>query len=178
MSKVIPKSAINHTVSESHESLFIFFPLTPSIAYLSCDLMIADKKIEFSDFELVNIFHLNCWSIFNAHKHVYSSIVEPIKGEAELSQYLKTRHDGKYIKIYTENYRLILKGNMIQRGTNSLSFVCASSNELHKLKLGEKVSLVEVIDKGSSISGMRGCSLLDLDVNSGLVVFESNSKLS
>lgn len=177
LSMVIPNSFIDQKVPNSHESIFFFFPLTPSIAYISCDLLKIDRIIEFYDSNLKSIFYLNYWSILNAYNNVYSSIKEPIKGEFELSRHLKMMNNGMYIKVYTENHRLILRGKVVSRDINSLSIRCEVSNELLKLKLGEKVSLIEVIENGFNTIGMRYCSVQELDRNSGLVVIESDFKL-
>ncbi len=174
---VIPKAILDHKMPDSHESAFFFFPLTPSIAYVSCDLIKAGVTLEFNDSELRNIFYLNYYSISNAYNHIYSPVIEPIKGEAELSEHLKSKQDGQYIKIYTDNHRLTIKGHVVSSDGNSLSFLCEPSNELSKLELEEKVSLVEVYDGSSSIIGQRYCSVQKLDINSGLVVFESDFKL-
>lgn len=174
---VIPQDNLEYTMPDSHESSFFFFPLTPSIAYVSCKLIKAGTTIEFNNRELRNIFYLNYYSIINAHKHVYSSVIEPIKGEAELSRYLKIEKNGQFIKIYTDRHRLSIKGQLVSRSENSLSFLCERNDELFKLELGEKVSLVEVYDSGSNISSMRYCSVHKIDVDSGLVVIESNIRL-
>ncbi|MFB2683240.1 DUF4238 domain-containing protein [Shewanella mangrovisoli] len=173
---VIPQAKLDHSVSDSHESSFFFFPLTPYIAYVSCDLIQTGSILEFNDDELTHIFYLNYYSISNAHKHVYSSVREPIKGEVELSKYLKNKPNGQLIKIYTDQHRLSIKGLVVSSDGNSLSFLCESSNELSKLKLGEKVSLAEIYDSGSNIIGMRHCSVQKLDVDGGLVVLESDFK--
>ncbi|HCE4545020.1 TPA: DUF4238 domain-containing protein [Vibrio parahaemolyticus] len=174
---IIPQANLDHSVPDSHESSFFFFPLTPSIAYVSCDLIKTESALEFNDSELRHIFYLNYYSILNAHKHVYSSVIEPIKGEVELSKHLKSKQIGQFIKIYTGNHRLNIKGQVVSSDANSLSFMCEPSNELIKLRLGEKVSLAEVYDSGSSIIGMRHCSVQKLEVDSGLVVLESDFKL-
>lgn len=79
-------------------------------------------------------------------------------------------------KFYTDQHRLSIKGLVVSSDGNSLSFLCEPSNELSKLKLGEKVSLAEVYDSGSNIIGMRHCSVQKLDVDGGLVVLESDFK--
>ena len=174
---VMPQVNLDHSMPDSHESSFFFFPLTPSIAYVSCDLIKAESTLEFNDSELMNVFYLNYYSILNAHEHVYSSVIEPIKGEVELSKYLKNRGIGQFIKIYTGSHRLSIKGQVLSSNANSLSFMCDPSNQLIKLKLGEKVSLAEVYDSGSSIIGMRHCSVQKIEVDCGLVVLESDFKL-
>lgn len=177
LSMIIPNSLIDQKVKNSHESMLFLFPLTPSIAYISCDLLRSDKIIEFCDNNLVNIFYLNYWSILNAYNNVYSSIQEPIKGEAKLSHHLKMAKHGVYIKVYTENDRVILNGELVPSDENTLSITCETDNEFSKLQLGAKVSLVEVIENGCSIRGMRHCSVQGLDLNTGLIVIESDFKL-
>jgi hypothetical protein len=174
---MIPQAMLDQKIPDSHESLFLFFPLTPQIAYVSCDLIKAGVTLEFNDSELKNIFYLNYYSISNAYNYVYSSVIEPIKGEAELSKRLKIKQDGQFIKIYTDNHRLTIKGQVVSSDMNSLSFLCEPSDELTKLKLEEKVSLAEVYDDGRSIIGMRHCSIQKLNMNSGLVVLDSDFKL-
>lgn len=173
LSMVIPNSFIDQKVQNSQESIFFFFPLTPWIAYISCDLIQADKIIEFDDNNLKNIFYLNYWSILNADNSVYSSIKEPIKGEAELSHILKIAKHGVYIRVYTENHRLILSGTSVLSDESSVSITCEISDDLLKLELGERVSFIEVIENGCSIIGMRHCFVKDLDINSGSIVIKS-----
>lgn len=177
LSKVIPNSLINQEIPDSQESVFFFYPLTPSIAYVSCELLQSGKVIDFDDSHLINILYLNYRSILNAYNNVYSSVKEPIKGEAELSHYLKSEKNVTYIKIYTENNRLISKGKVTVSDGNTLSFICDVSSELLKLKLGEKVSLAEVFENGCNIIGMRHCSIHEIDRNAGLVVIKSDLKL-
>ncbi|RZG43531.1 DUF4238 domain-containing protein [Acinetobacter wuhouensis] len=179
LSMVIPNSLITNDVKNSKESPFFFFPLTPWIAYISCDLIQADKVIEFDNNNLKNIFYLNYWSILNADIHVYSSVKEPLKGEAQLSQYLMMTFDSKesVVKICTENTHFVLKGKLVSNTENSLSIICDSKNELSQFVLGEKISLVEVFNNNSSICGMRYCSIQALDLNEKKIIFESDFKL-
>lgn len=174
---VIPQAKLDHSVPDSHESAFFFFPLTPSIAYVSCDLIKTGQTLEFNDNELRHIFYLNYYSILNAHEHVYSSVIEPMKGETELSLHLKSKQNGQFIQIYTDNHRLRFKGLVVPSDVNSLSFLCEPSDELQKLKFGDKVSLAEVYDNGTSIIGTRHCSVRKLEIDSGLIELESDIKL-
>ncbi|HAS8533422.1 TPA: DUF4238 domain-containing protein, partial [Vibrio vulnificus] len=171
---VIPQENIDHLAPDSHESAFFFFPLTPSVAYVSCDLIKAGSALEFNDSELMNILYLNYYSILNAHEYVYSSVVEPIRDEAELSKMLKIKNSGQHIKIYTDTHRLKLKGQVISSDANNLSFLCEPNDDLTKLKLGEKVSLAEVYESGTNIIGKRYCLVQKLEIDSGLVVLESD----
>ena len=173
LSIVIPNSFIDQGVQNSKESTFFFFPLTPWIAYISCDLIQTDKIIEFDNNNLKNIFYLNYWSILNADNSVYSSIKEPIKGEVELSHLLKKAKHGICIRTYTENHRLILRGKSVSSDESSVSIICEISDELLKLELGERVSFIEVIENGCSVIGMRHCFVKDLDINLGSIVIES-----
>ncbi|AMG12225.2 TPA: DUF4238 domain-containing protein [Vibrio vulnificus] len=178
LSCIFPKELIRRDVPESYESVLFFFPLTPSIAYISCDLIISENLVYFSDYHLREIFYLNYYSILNADEKVYSSIAEPMKGEAELSKHLKgLKSKGQYIKVYTELYRLKLHGELIETDRKILWFKCDHTNELSKLTKGEKVSLVEVISDGKSIVGKRYCSIMEIDSVSGLIAFKSDFKL-
>ncbi|TXX49928.1 DUF4238 domain-containing protein [Vibrio cholerae] len=178
LSRILPKEIIRSDVPESYESVLFCFPLTPSIAYISCDLIISENEINFYDRHLENIFYLNYYSILNADEKVYSSIAEPMKGEVELSRHLKElKSKGQYIKVYTELYRLRIDGELIESDGNILRFKCYHTNELPKLATGDKVSLVEVINDGKSIVGKRYCSIMEVDNVSGLVSFKSDLKL-
>ncbi|HAS8376189.1 TPA: hypothetical protein I7762_21660, partial [Vibrio vulnificus] len=52
LSCIFPKELIRRDVPESYESVLFFFPLTPSIAYISCDLIISENLVYFSDYHL------------------------------------------------------------------------------------------------------------------------------
>lgn len=174
---VMPKEYIADNVSESHECVLFFFPLTPSIAYVSCELLICDQRLYFDDHQLGNIFYINYWSIINSHKRVYSSIIEPIKGEEKLSYILQQKEQTTYIKIYTVDHRIMTKGKFQHTNNNSILFVCENKQELLKLDIGMKISLVEVIKNNFSIRGMRDCFVKNLDIMSGSVEIESHFKL-
>lgn len=111
---IIPQKNLDHSVPDSYESSFFFFPLTPSTAYVSCAFIKAESTLEFNDSELSNIFYLNYYSILNAHEHVYSSVIEPIKGEAELSKHLKSKKLVSSLKFTPVAIDLVSKGRFYQ----------------------------------------------------------------
>ncbi|EOG7766900.1 hypothetical protein ACLIOJ_004893, partial [Vibrio parahaemolyticus] len=76
-----------------------------------------------------------------------------MKAEEDLSLHLKTKQNGQLIQIYTNNHRLRLKGQVVSSNGNNLSFLCEPNSELTKLCSGDKVSLAEVYDNGTSIIG-------------------------
>lgn len=174
---IIPQAKLDHSIPDSRESAFFFFPLTPSIAYVSCDLIKAGRTLDFNESELEQIFYLNYYSILNANESVYSSVIEPMKAEAELSVHLKSKQSGQFIQVYTNNHRLRFKGKVVSSDGNNLSFLCEPNGELTKLNVGENVSLAEVYDSGTSIIGMRHCSVQKIEVETGLIVLESDFQL-
>ncbi|WP_322803970.1 DUF4238 domain-containing protein [Vibrio alfacsensis] len=174
---IIPQAKLDLSIPDSHESAFFFFPLTPSIAYVSCDLIKSGRMLDFNESELAHIFYLNYYSILNANENVYSSVIEPMKAEEDLSLHLKTKQNGQIIQIYTNNHRLRLKGQVVSSNGNNLSFLCEPNSELTKLCSGDKVSLAEVYDNGTSIIGMRYCSVKKIEVKTGLIVLESDIQL-
>ena len=77
--KVIPKKYIADSINSSNEFQFIFFPLSPRVAYVSCKLIHSKEKIIINEIDVGNIFFLNLFSIHNSYEKIYSPIKEPIK---------------------------------------------------------------------------------------------------
>ncbi|PKM43999.1 MAG: hypothetical protein CVV05_14270 [Gammaproteobacteria bacterium HGW-Gammaproteobacteria-1] len=173
--RVIPKRYLLEVEDESTEVAFFFFPLSPRIAYLSCEILKGRENLYFSDIDLENIFYLNYFSIVNSYSKVYSSVREPIKGEAQLSKVLSSE-SGATVKIYTQSKRIVSTGS-IASDTNSVVTLKVEDLEgLKRINDGEHVKLMEVIENGVSIRGMRECTVSSIDYSNGEVVIESNIK--
>ena len=171
--KIIPKRYLVGIEDESVEFACLFFPLCPSIAYISCELLKSSENIIYSNYDLENIFYLNYFAIKNSYKKVYSSIIEPIKGECELSEYLSYRNE-IIVKIYTQSKRVVCKG-AIKRNSNAIvSLKIDDPLQVKLIKDGEHIKLLEIIENGVSIRGIRDCKVSSIDYVNGLVTIESD----
>lgn len=175
---IIPKRYLIDLEDESTEFAFFFFPLNPQIAYVSCELLKRNQHINYSDIDLENIFYLNWFTIVNSHSKVYSPVMEPLEAEAHLSKLLSSRDDYTVVKIYTRSKRIVSVGSIT---TDSIDSITLKIEDLEQVKLindNEQVKLIEVIECGVNIRGMRQCRISTVDYNNGIVVIESNIKLS
>lgn len=176
-SRVIPKRYLLEMEDESTEVAFFFFPLSPNIAYMSCEMLKGQENLHFSDTDLENIFYLNYFSIVNSYSKVFSSVREPIKGEGQLSKILSSE-SGPIIKIYTQYKRIVSVGS-IQSDTDSVvTLKVEDLGCIKQIKEGEQVKLMEVLEDGVSIRGMRECKASSVNYTNGEVVIESNIKLN
>ncbi|MCK8132512.1 hypothetical protein [Pseudoalteromonas sp. 2CM28B] len=142
----------------------------------------AKKSIVFNNADLENIFYLNYFSVLNSYRNVYSTVIEPIKGEAQLSKLLSTEPES-LVKIYTLSKRIISKGVILSDTRTPVSAkyktrtkVTLKIDDLSQLKLlttDESIKLIEVLDNGVSIRGMRNCRISRIDYNIGSIVIES-----
>jgi hypothetical protein len=131
--------------------------------------------LTFHDEDLENIFYLNYSSIKNSYEKVYSSIIEPINGEKELSKYLSSNYE-TIVKIYTQSKRVICEGSVVNDSNFIISLKLDDLQQVQLIKDGEQIKLVEIIDNGESIRGMRDCKVSLIDYVKGLVTIESNLK--
>lgn len=173
---IFPENKIKIIESESQEFPMFFFPISPNVAYVSCEMMKSCEKLIYTDFDLSKIFYLNCLSIANSYKDVYSSVVEPIKGERQLSECLSSKC-GIIIKIYTLSKRIVCKGSIENDDNYSISLNLDDLEQVGLIKNNEQISLVEVIKDGVSFRGMRNCKVSYVNYNNGSVTIESNVKL-
>lgn len=174
---VMPQHLIDRTIPESKEYTLFLFPLTPKIAYISCELIQDYLIIDFDEEQLSEIFYINYWCIRNAYAQVYSSVREPFKGEKQISDYIKSSRNYTYIKIYTEDHRIKAEGSVLDSNLNTISFIFRDRDKLKNLNQGMPISLCEVIDNGISIIGLRNCTIKNLNIDTGLVIIESNFEL-
>ena len=171
--KIIPKRYLLEIEDESIEFACFFLPLSPSIAYISCELIKSRENIIYSNGDLQKIFYLNYFSIINSYAKVFSSIIEPIKGENELSEHLASRN-GVMVKIYTQSKRVACNGT-IESSTNFVvSLKLDDPEQIQLIKDGEYIKLLEVVEAGVSIRGMRNCKVSSIDYVNGRVTIESN----
>ncbi|TNJ40434.1 hypothetical protein FGF66_01420 [Chlorobaculum thiosulfatiphilum] len=162
--------------NESIEFAFYFMLLSPNVAYVSCELINCRENLIYSYGDLENIFYLNYYSVINSYKEVYSSVAEPIKGEKILSERLSSR-GGTFVKIYTQSKRFVCKGHMENNANYCVSLKLDDLQQVSLIKDNEQVALMEVIEDGVSIRGMRNCKVSFVDYENGLVTIESNIKL-
>lgn len=171
--KVIPKEYVVDHGNNSDEFNFIFFPLSPKIAYVSYKLLSTKDKIIISEASIANVFYLNLFSIYNSHKNIYSPIDEPIKGERELSIYLSSER-GFIVKIFTAAERVISKGMILSDSDTTLTVKVDDLDAIENIKKGEFIKLIEIIKNGDSIRGIRNCRVSSVRHNNGIITFKSN----
>lgn len=174
--KIIPSRYLQIERNESNEFSLFFMPLSPAVAYISCEMIKLKENLIYSDDDLEDIFYLNFFSIVNSYKKVYSSVIEPIKGEETLSEYLSSQ-SGTIVKIYTQTKRVICKATMLNNDNFSVSLKLSDLEQVGLIKTNEKISLVEVFEDGVSIRGIRDCKVSSVNYANGLVTIESNIKL-
>lgn len=174
--KIIPARYLKIENNESKEFSLFFMPLSPAVAYISCEMINCKGNLICSGDDLENIFYLNYYSIVNSYKKVYSSVIEPIKGEKQLSGFLSSKN-GTIVKIYTQSKRVICEGTMENNDNYSVSLKLADLEQASLIKNNEQISLVEVIEDGVSIRGMRDCKVSSVSYANGWVTIESNVKL-
>ncbi|MBP0047498.1 DUF4238 domain-containing protein [Marinobacterium sp. AK62] len=174
--EIIPERYLHIENNESREFLFFLMPLSPAVVYISCEVVKFKEGLIYSDNDLENIFYINFYSIVNSYKKVYSSVIEPIKGEKQLSEYLSSKN-GTIFKIYTQSKRVICKGTMVNSDNYSVSLQLADLDQVSFIKKNEQISLVEIIEDGVSIRGMRDCKFSSVNYANGVVTIESNVKL-
>lgn len=104
-------------------------------------------------------------------------MIEPIKGETQLSKILSSNND-MFVKIYTQSKR-IASACTIMNDTNSVvTLKIQNLEQLKSIKCGDKVKLMEVIQNGLSIRGIRECRISSIDYVNGVVVIELNLKFT
>ncbi len=175
--KIIPRKYLSENINESIEFAYFFLPLSPKVAYVSCELINHSGNLFYSESELENIFYLNYFSIVNSHKKVFSSVIEPIKGEGDLVKHLATRNQ-TIVKIYTETKRVISSGSIEENTEFKISLKLDDIQQANLIKDGEEVKLVEVIEDGHSVRGMRECKVSSIDYENGLVTIESKLRFA
>ena len=173
--KIIPKRCILGNINESIEFAFFFLPLSPSVAYVSCELISVSENMIFNDADLENIFYLNYYSVVNSYEKVYSSEIEPIKGEAKLAEYLVNKKQ-TIVKIYTSTKRIIASGLLVDNDSFKVSVEFDDASQIDGIIKGEEVKLIEIVENGNSVRGMRDCTVSSVDYDHGLISVESNIK--
>ncbi len=175
--KIIPRKCLPENANESIESACFFLPLSPKVAYISCELIKSSGNLFYSESDLENIFYLNYFSIVNAYEKVFSPIIEPMKCEVDLVKLLAINNQ-TIVKIYTESRRVISSGTIADDTDFKISLRLDDIQKTKIIEDGEQVKLVEVIENGQSIRCMRECKVSSIDYENGLVTIESNIQLS
>jgi hypothetical protein len=175
--KIIPRKCLPENANESIESACFFLPLSPKVAYISCELIKSSGNLFYSESDLENIFYLNYSSIVNAYEKVFSPIIEPVKCEVDLVRFLANKNQ-TIVKIYTESRRVISSGTIADDTDFKISLRLDDIQKTKIIEDGEQVKLVEVIENGQSIRHIRECKVSSIDYENGLVTIESNIQLS
>jgi hypothetical protein len=151
------------TQSKSIEKAFFYMPLTPKLAYVSCELIKKELKGSILSLADLNcIFGINYHSVRNAHENVYSSIIKPFKGEKNLSEFIfndAIKDSGYSAKIYTKNDRFIFPIADYNTTNELIEFTTDSLDFHNSVSVGEDITLVEIFDNGRNCRGMRGCTI-------------------
>jgi len=171
--KIIPKRYLLEIEDESIEFTCFFLPLSPIIAYVSCELIKSHENIIYSNSDFQDIFFLNYFSIINSYEKVYSSLIEPIKGENLLSEHLAAR-SGTIVKIYTQSKRIVCNGTIESNTNFVVSLKLNDPEQVQLIKNCEYIKLLEVVEEGVSIRGMRECKISSIDYVNERVIIESN----
>ena len=171
--KIIPRKYLSEKVNESIEFALFFLPLSPQVAFISCELINQSEKLFYFSNELENIFYLNYYSIVNSHEKVYSSIIEPIKDEKKLAKLLAIKNKTT-VKIYTGTKRIISSGSIEENTNFKISLKLNDIQQAMLIENSEVIKFVEVIEDGRSIRGMRDCKVTAVSHKDGLVKIESN----
>lgn len=72
---------------------------------------------------------------------------------------------------------MIASGSITRNDNFVLSVSFDDPSLIDDISMGESVSLIEVIENGSSVMGMRYCIVSSIDYASGLISVESNIKI-
>ncbi len=171
--KIIPKKYLLENTNESVEFACFFLPLSPKVAYISCELLNQSSNLLYCERDLENIFYLNYFSIVNSYEKVYSSVIEPIKGEDNLIKLLSIKNNN-IVKIYTKTKRVISSGSITDNGNFKISLKLDDIQKIKLIEDDDEVKLVEIIENGNSIRGMRDCKVTSIDYANGLVTIASN----
>jgi hypothetical protein len=171
LSTLLGEQYVKMDQRKSVEKAFFFLPLTPQIAYISCELIQDKRKGSlFILDDLSCIFWINYHGVKNAHENVYSSIVEPIKGEKQLSDFLvneATEDSGYIAKIYTHDDRYLLPITDYNTTNEMIEFTTDDIAFRNSVTVGENISLIEIFDNGRSCRGMRECIVEFINPNVG-----------
>ena len=179
MEMLFPKDLLLTSSDKSKELPLFFFPLSPHIAYVSSAHFKENLDVKLSINDLLNIFYLNIESVKNSSLKIYSSIKAPFSCELELSEYLQSmQKDHLFVKIYANEQRVISNVSIGNKDHNSIEMILESFDKLIHFKIGDSVSLIEIIENGLSIRGMRDCLITDVDHKTGLLKVESKLKFN
>lgn len=177
MKMLFPKEFLVKSSDKSKELFLFFFPLNPHVAYVASAHFKENLNVKLSVDDLLNIFYLNIESVKNSSQKIYSSIKTPFAGELGLSEYLQSmQNDHLFVKIYGNEQRVISNISIGNKDHNTIEMVLESLDKLIHFKIGDSVSLIEIIENGRSIRGMRDCLITDVDYKTGLLKVESKLK--
>lgn len=180
MEVLFPKVYLISAQDQAQEYPLFFFTLSPNMAYVSSPFFKKGLELKLNLNDLLNIFYLNVESVKNACNRVYSSVFEPIKGESQLSDYLVSlKSEHLFVKIYGKGRRFISRASYNNtENYNSIELYVDDSDGLRHFECGDMISLVEIIENGASIRGMRECRIEKVHYELGFVRIVSNFKLN
>ncbi|PCJ41094.1 MAG: hypothetical protein COA71_08585 [SAR86 cluster bacterium] len=173
--QLFPGIHLQKNDNESVEYPLLFMPISPTVAYVSCELIKPLGHCHYSMNDLSHMFFLNYYSIVNSYYKVFSSVIEPMKCERELAEYLANANQ-TLIKIYTKSKRFIIHGSIEENENCIITLKINDKQQIENIKNGEDIQLVEVIRNGRSIRGMRDCKVTAIDYDKGLITIEANFK--
>ena len=175
---ILPSKYITSDEPLSHESLMFIFPLTPSVAYISCDLIeySQNRKLYLSCVNEVN--NINIMTCLNAQKNVFSSTTNLLLDGRYISSLINNIYRGEYIELYTHSERLRLpclyEGNV----SRELVFRCERTLDFLTLELGQEIICLKRCIDGKLLRQTRYLKITQINKNNGLLSFGTNLKLS
>ncbi|HAS6217570.1 TPA: DUF4238 domain-containing protein [Vibrio vulnificus] len=172
ISYFLPNEVINHNIESEFEKPFIFFPITPELAYISSEFISTDSVINFSDRNITNILYLNIYSLKNAQKKIYSSVESPFVDEVLMADLLKRHHGEKNnsLRLYTtEEKRCLIYGELISREGNAIIYKFNGFDSSDDIYESMKILELSVIEDKKEIIYAKDCVIASIDLNSNIL---------
>ncbi|WP_217517359.1 DUF4238 domain-containing protein [Vibrio metschnikovii] len=171
VSYFLPDEVLNGNVENEFESAFIFFPITPNLAYISSEFISSDLVINFSDENIKNILYLNYFSLNNSQKKIYSSVDNPFVDETLMADLLKTNSIKKLnsLRLYTEKKRFLIYGELISKEDNAIMYKFDSFDSSDDIYESMKILELSVIEDKKEIIYAKDCVIVSMDLNSKIL---------
>lgn len=177
MASILPRAVLKTAVRESEEFFLVYFPLSPSVAFISSPIIREDTPMKVEVANAKYVASLNIQMVVNSHSRVYSSTPRPFSNEKAISEYLRLQSNRNSLtKIYTFDKRIIGEARLEEDENDAFSLIFSRSDCLIGLNAGEDISSVEVIENGASVRSMRDCIIKEIDNASGFIRIESKIK--
>lgn len=172
--KFVPKRYLDNLKNNSEEFPVFIFPLSPRITYISCEL-ITYTELSYNKIDSDHVWYLNMYFVLNAHKHIYSSIVEPIKNGAKILESIP-RHKN-VIRIYTLTDRIITECILIEDKHSKLTIQVSDLDIITSLQNDQPIKQVQLIENGHKTHFMSHCHISSIQHKTGVISIESDIKL-